>query len=204
MLRRKVLAGIGVRGGASLVAGIGACAALLLVAASGQAHSIHIETKTCAGTEEHRVIKGKLKVPADTSCTLVFDTVEGNVSVGQGARLFTERVSIKGNLSSEGAEFVALGFFGEFGTEVDGDVSIDATSGNLSKGVCPGLGVVSVCIFRGRFAGNVSITNTSPFGVAVAESVVAKDLTCTGNAFVTNSGFTNTVLGQEAGQCVGI
>jgi hypothetical protein len=202
MLRGKVLASIDVRG-APLVAGIGVCAALLLVAASAQAHSMHIETKTCAGTEEHRVIKGKLKVPADTSCTLVFDTVEGNVSVGQGARLLTEHVSIKGNLSSEGAEVVALGFFAG-GTEVDGDVRIDATSGNLNKGVCPGLGVVSVCIFGGRFAGSVSITNTSPFGVAVAHSVVAKDLTCSGNAFVTNAGFTNTVLGQEFGQCVGI
>jgi cytoskeletal protein CcmA (bactofilin family) len=204
VIRYNLLASIGVRGVARLIAGGGACVALLLAAAPAQAHSIHVETKTCEGTEEHRVIKGKLKVPAGAMCTLLEDIVEGDVSVGRGAFLFAEGVSIKGDLSSEGAAFILSGTFGGR-MQVDGDVSIDATSGNQENGVCPGFGVpVSVCILAGRFAGNVSITNTSPFGAAIAGSVVAKDLTCTGNAFVTNDGFMNTVLGQEFGQCVGL
>jgi hypothetical protein len=90
------------------------------------------------------------------------------------------------------------------GSEVDGDVSIDATSGSKVF-FC---GPESVIVFDDKFGGNVSITNTSSSGVGFGENVVAQDLTCTGNASVTNMlegvARPNTVLGQEFGQCVGL
>jgi hypothetical protein len=56
--------------------------------------------------------------------------------------------------------------------------------------------------------GNVSITNTSPAEADVAGNFVGHDLTCTGNASVTNIAFEiafpNTVAGQAFGQCVGL
>jgi hypothetical protein len=60
------------------------------------------------------------------------------------------------------------------------------------------------CLGEDRFGGNVSITNTSPDGVLIAKNFFAQDLTCTGNAFLTNNGLMNTVLGQDIGQCVGL
>jgi hypothetical protein len=207
MLRCKVLESIGVRGVAPVVAGIGVCAVLLLAAASAQAHSIHVETKTCMGTEEGRVIKGKLKVSPGTRCTLFGDIVEGDVSVGQAASFFALETVFKENLSSEGAEVVDLGLF--FPVEVDGNVSINATSG-IGRGFCSHDGVdVSVCLSSSRFRGNVSVTNTSPDGAAVFGNFIAQDLSCTGNAFVTNINalaevVPNTVLGREFGQCVGL
>jgi hypothetical protein len=200
MLRRKALAGIGVRGVTQGVAGVGVCAAALLLAAgAAQAHSIHIETKTCEGKEEHRVIKGKLRVSPGTNCILFFDTVDGNVSVAQGANFILGGHSvITGSLSTEGANSVCIAD----GSEVDENVSIDATSGTVH--LCRS----SVIVAEDKFGGNVSITNTSPSEVIFAENVVAQDLTCTGNASVTNvlAGVErpNTVLGQEFGQCVGL
>jgi hypothetical protein len=200
MFRYKVLASSGGRGVARIVAGAGVCVAtLLLTAASAQAHSIHIETKTCAGTEEHRVIKGKLTVRPGAACVLVFDTVEGNVSVGQGARLTTVATAIKENLSSEGAGFVEL-----VRSEIEGKVSIEATSGTGRPFLCLAGQLTSVCMVEDQFGGNVSVTNTAPDGVLIVNNLFAQDLTCTGNAFLTNNGFINTVLGQDIGQCVGL
>jgi hypothetical protein len=193
MLRGKVSARIGV------FAGVGACVALLLAAASAQAHTIHIETKSCTGLEEHKVIKGKLTVRPGEGCTLFNDTVDGDVSVGRGARLTTVAATVmKENLSTEGAAFVEL-----VNSEVEGNVSIEATSGTEPPFLCLA-GPLSVCMIQDRFGGNVSVINTAPNEAVLAGNLFAQDLTCTGNAFVTNDGSKNTVLGQVFGQCVGL
>jgi hypothetical protein len=197
MLRGKVLASIG-------LAGAGVCAALLMAAVPAQARVIVNvkETKYCEAQINSKEIKGKLTVRPGADCRLVGDSVDGDVSIGEGARLLTLGTGIKGNVSGKVAESVFL-----LGSEVDGDVSIDGTSGTKVAGFfCPvnGLGIISVCMKDDRVGGNVSITNTSPLGALIAKNLVGEDLTCTGNAAVTNLGEANTVLGQEFGQCVGL
>jgi hypothetical protein len=91
------------------------------------------------------------------------------------------------------------------GSEVDGNASFDATSGTRGCGLL----LSAVCLGENtRFFGSVSITNTSPNAVVIAGNLFSRDLTCTGNAFVTNNAgipqLMNTVLGQEFGQCVGL
>jgi hypothetical protein len=176
---------------------------LLLAAGSAQAHAVNLDPETCGSTAQNKVIKGELTVPPEAACTLIKDTVEGNLSIGEGARLFAGGTDIKGNLSSNSAKSMSL-----VASEVDGNVSIDATSG--TEGAFGACGTVeSVCLLGttlkpDRFLGNVSITNTSPGGAVIANSLVAQNLTCTGNAFATNLGLMDTVSGQEFGQCVGL
>jgi hypothetical protein len=196
MLRGKVLASI-------VVAGVGVCTALLIAAVPAQARVIVNvkETKYCEAQITSKEIKGKLTVRPGAKCNLVGDIVDGDVSIGQGARLLTLGTGIKGNLSGKVAESVFL-----LASEVDGNVSIDGTSGiKGSVFFCPVNGLaVSVCMEDDQVGGNVSITNTSPLGVLIAKNFVGEDLTCGENASVTNLGEANTVLGQELGQCVGL
>jgi PPE-repeat protein len=176
------------------------CAALLLTAASGQAAD-PAGGKICAEVEiTSKKIKGKLKVPPGATCTLFGDTIGGEVSVGQGARFTAIATLIKGKLSTEGAETVDLNR-----SEVGGNASFDATTGTSTL-ACFGGGIGdSVCLSpANKFFGDVSITNTSPGEAVFADNFVEHDLTCSGNALVTNDGLMNTVLGQEFGQCVGL
>lgn len=196
-----------------VVAGVGVCA-LLVAASTAQAGGATGGT-TCEGGFTFAEIRGNLTVPAGSSCSLDFTTVDGNVSVGSGADFTALAARITQNLSSEGANSVSV-----LASEVDGNASFDATSGTSTPESC-GSGV-SVCLTfafnpgtpnphpngpANKF-GNVSITNTSPAEAAVAGNFVGHDLTCTGNASVTNIAFEiafpNTVAGQVFGQCVGL
>jgi hypothetical protein len=187
---------------AVLAAGVGAA----ILAASGSAQAA-AGNQTCTGGILEVTVTGNLTVPANTLCNVIGTTVNGNVSVGSGAVFVAEFDWFKRNLSTEGANSVFM-----FLTEVDGNSSFDATSGGIS--VCGG---VSECVIensnpgvpsanpsgKSKF-GNVSITNTYPAGVNFEDNFVAHDLTCYGNAFISNFGVPNTVLGQEFGQCVGL
>jgi hypothetical protein len=201
MLRCKVFASIGVRGVARVVAGIGACVALLLAAASAQAtfipgtREITCEENSFAGEE----VPNNVTVAPGSECAFVRGEgrptiVDGNVTVGRGARLLVFGSVLKGNLSAEGAEQVDL-----LRSVVEGNASFDETSGKGSV-FCD----QSVCLLGSAFGRNVSITKSLPAGTGLAENFIAGDLTCNGNASVTNFGFVNTVLGQELGQCVGL
>jgi hypothetical protein len=201
MLRCKVFASIGVRGVARVVAGVGACVALLLAAASAQAtfvpgeREIICNENSFAGEE----VPNNVTVPPGSECAFVRGEgrptiVDGNVTVSRGARLLVFVSVIKGNLTTAGAEQVDLA-----GSVVEGNASFDATSGKGSV-FCD----QSVCLIRSAFGGSVSITKSLPAGAGLDENFIARDLTCNGNASVTNFGFMNTVLGQELGQCVGL
>jgi hypothetical protein len=198
----------GVRGATRVVAALGVCAAVLVVSAPAQAASG--TSATCNGSLYGPLeITGNLTVPAYAFCDLEGVTVDGNVSVGQGADLLAAGDLVKRNLSTEGADAVFMIF-----NEVDGNSSFDATSGSLS--ICgygvsncqlgnanPGIPNAKPHGLTNKF-GNVSITNTSPAGAIYAGNYVAHDLSCYGNAFVTNEGSLNTVLGHEFGQCAGL
>jgi hypothetical protein len=176
------------------------CAALLLAAAPGRAAGT-TGGKICSEVQiTSTKIKGKLKVPPGATCTLFGDSIGGEVSVGQGARFTAIATLIKGKLTTKGAETVDLNR-----SEVEGNASFDATTGTGTL-ACFGGGVRdSVCLSpANKFFGDVSITNTLPGEAVFANNFVEHDLTCTGNALVTNNGFMNTVLGQEFGQCVGL
>ena len=199
-----VLARPGVRG--TILAAAALAAAMVVAPAPAQAATGNV---TCTTEIDSTVITGNLTVPAGALCLLQGDTVQGNVSVGSGAEFVAGGTWIQHNLSTEGAFTVNM-----LSSEVDGNSSFDATSGTFS--ICGG--GVSVCAGfnynpgipnahphgpANKF-GNVSITNTSPAVVIYAGNFVAGSLTCSGNAFVTNDGFPNTVLSQELGQCAGL
>jgi hypothetical protein len=194
MLRGKVSASI-------VVAGLGVCA-LVLAPASAQAtfipgtRDITCAENSIAGTE----VFNNVTVPPGGFCNFVRGEgrptiVDGNVTVGKGARFLVFGSVLKGNLTTEGAEEVSL-----VGSVVEGNASLDATSGEGTF-FCPH---DPACLLGSGFGGNVSITKTSPAGALIAENFIARDLTCSGNASVKNAGFMNTVLGQEFGQCVGL
>jgi hypothetical protein len=195
----KVLAGIGVRSVALLFAGAGVCAALLLGPASGQAAGVG-GSYTCTGPADFSEFSRNLTVPAGARCGLVGDAVEGNVSVGDGARFTAIGTVIEGSVSTDGAEEVSL-----INTEVDGNASFRATSGPTTFFCLGGAIGDSVCLGpANRFFGNVSVTKTSPAKAVLTGNSIAQDLSCTGNESVTNLGLTNTVLGEEFGECEGL
>jgi hypothetical protein len=172
---------------------------MLVAAASVQADGTMGRTP-CTGPISNTEVAGNLTVPPGATCDLENVVVDGNVSVGRGADLFSF-ATIEGNLSTDGADSVTL-----LATEVDGNASFDATSGTFSPLCGPG---VSVCVLATSFSGgNVSVTDTSPAGAAFAANFVAGHLGCTGNVSVTNMVLgvegPNTVLGREFGQCVGL
>jgi hypothetical protein len=216
MLRCKVVERIRVCGVARIVAGVGVYATLLVVASSAQATFHPGAGSLICGPDKNvygEEVFNNVTVPSGANCNLIEYSktqptiVDGNVTVEKGGELFVYGSIIRGNLSAEGAGSVVL----LDRSEVVGNVNIDATSG-LSAFFCP---YASACLEDSVFGGSVSITKTSPGGVAVAGNLIARDLNCTGNVFteesspaegptVSNYGFPNTVLGQEFGQCVGL
>jgi hypothetical protein len=204
MLRYKVSASIGVRGAGRIVAGTAMCAVLLFAAASAQAEPPPKRSGvTCANNDiSGAVVPNNVTVPPGGKCAFIDKsltqptTVDGNVTVGQGAVLYAFFSVIKGNISTEGAAQVNL-----IGSLLEGNVSIDSTSGTEGTLFC---GLFAVCLLDSGFGGNLSVTNTSPLAAEISENFIVRDLTCNGNASVTNGGFTNTVLGQEFGQCAGL
>jgi hypothetical protein len=190
---------------ASIVAGFGASATLLLAAAPAQAIPGPGSSGVTCGPDENtfgREVPNNVTVPPGWICNLDVGihgertTVDGNVTVGKGAKFLAYESLLKGNLTSEGAEQVSL-----IGSVVDGNTSFDKTSAAGGSFFCT---FASVCLLGSGFGGNVSITNTAPLGALLAENLILRDLTCKGNASATNEGFPNTVFGQEYGQCVGL
>jgi hypothetical protein len=198
MLRGRVLAGVGVGGAERVFVALGMCLALLLGPASGQAAGAS-GTTTCAGAVNSSEFND-VRVPHGARCGLVGDTIDGNVFVGHDARFTAIGTLIKGSVSTQGAETVSL-----INSEVYGDASFDMTSGPTTF-FCLGGGIGdSVCLGPAdKFFSNVTITNTSPATTVVVHDFVAGNLTCIGNASVTNDEEMNTVLGRERGQCVGL
>jgi hypothetical protein len=201
MPRCKVFASIGVPGVARVVAGIGACLALLLAAASAQATFVPGEREIICSENSFNgeEVPNNVTVPPGGYCNFVVlfgvpTTVDGNVTVDRGGHLLAYRSVIKGNLSTRGATQVSV-----VGSVVEGNASIDATGGEGTF-FCD----QSVCLFGSAFGGDVSITKSLPTGAGLGKNFIAGDLTCSGNASVTNLGFMNTVLGQEFGQCIGL
>jgi hypothetical protein len=204
MLRCEVFGRIVARVVARIVAGVGVCAAtLLLAAASAQATPAPGSSGITCGPDmsiEGKEVVNNVTVPPGDFCNLVRGegrptTVDGNVTVGKDGHLIVFASVIKGNLSTEGAEQVQV-----IGSVVEDNASFDATS-DTGTFFCP---FATVCLLGSAFGGNVSITKTSPAGALIAKSFIARDLSCKGNASVTNAGFKDTVLGQEFGQCLGL
>ena len=203
---RRVMVRIGPRG--IILAGAALGVAMAAAPASAQAANGNISCTTYIGST---VITGNVTVPAGASCYLDSDTVEGSVSVHHGATFEALGAQLQGNLYAKDANTVYIYF-----SEVDGNSSIDATSG--TSNICgTTLQAAPVCAFASTFgtpnphpdgprhtSGNVSIINTSPKGAGFADNSVAGNLTCSGNTFVTNFGYPNTVEGQESGQCAGL
>jgi hypothetical protein len=171
-------------------------AAVMLIGSAASAQAKATGDTICTGFLYDVTITTNLTVPAGASCTMELCTVDGNVSVGAGADFyFAPFDHLEGNLSAEAADSVTLGV-----SEFDGNVSVDGTSG--TTGGCGG--AWTVCMFANTFNANVRVTNTNPGWFAWADNTVASNVGCSGNVFVANNGATNTVLGNESGQCSGL
>jgi hypothetical protein len=156
-------------------------------------------TTQCTGTiSDGSTINGRLVVPANATCDLLNVTVEGNVQVGTGARLFVfpfagQTVTIDGNIVADGCKSVSLGF-------VEGTAGVISVEGNVNIQNCTdGVGYAGSITISGNFV----CANNHPFCIA-AGGVVQGNLTVESNNIAPFAGPAADVVGNQVGGNVDI
>ena len=126
---------------------------------------------------------GPLEVTTGTTC-LNGATVSGNVSVSAGASLVANNATIKGSVSSTGANSIELD-----GRERRRRVHIDGTAG-------------SVALFGVNVTQDVVLANNQGAAAGHLAGNRMRALSCTGNRTApTNAGSANSVRNPATGQC---
>jgi DUF4097 and DUF4098 domain-containing protein YvlB len=148
-------------------------------------------------------VDGGLDVGPGDTCLLVMNVVNGGVHM-TGGSLQACASTINGGVRVTGGECVTLG------------ASLDDLSACLGNSISGGVGVSfvtgtgPVCVAS---SANVELEGNSINGavkldfngtVQVEANTINGSLECSGNVFVGNDGFPNTVTGKESGQCAGL
>ena len=138
-----------------------------------------------------QTIVGGVNVPDNAECTLIDVTVIGNVTVGAGSALLVCSSTITGSVKAVNSNDVHLGEVHGAncpGNTISGSVTIQGAGGaELDSSVV---------------VGPVTLTNNA--AVDVEGNSITGSLRCSGNTFITNSGFPNTVIGPKTGQCANL
>lgn len=135
---------------------------------------------------------GSLVVPEGEKCTLIGVTVEGSVTVEEGAALFTNdlngvNTTIEGNVVGRDAKTVRL---------IDTDVIGQGTTGNINLQRTTGAIIIGVegCAVDPRVGNNITLINN--FGpIAICQMTVGETITLQGNA--KNIGVYDNVIGNS-------
>ena len=138
---------------------------------------------TCSATVTGEK-RGDLRVESGVTC-VTDATIQGSVSVGQGASLVATNARITGGVTASGAASVEL-----VGTRVAGDVRITAATDR-------------VVVFGSTIGGGLALIDNRPSRpVSVIGNSIDGALTCTGNSEAPDNGGTPNKPGRGAeGQC---
>lgn len=164
-----------------------------------------VASSTTAGHCDGRLadisVDGDVTVPAGATCELVGTTVEGNVSVGHGARLYARHADVDGDIEGEGTTVVDVAD----DTDVGGNVQLESgatvtirdshVDGDLGLEDQHGVSTVT----GDSVHGNVELDGNHD-AVHLSHTRIGGDLSCQDNTPAPDGGG-NTVSGDREDQC---
>ena len=154
----------------------------------------------CSGRIDDVSVSGDVTVPDGETCELVGTRVEGNISIGQGARLYASAVDVDGDIEGERTTAVEVTDSKVGGnlqlesggsalvahSHVDGDISWQEQDGELVAR-------------ETSVGGNLEVEGNTG-GVTVFADTIRGDLSCQDNSPVPQ-GRDNSVSGDAEDQC---
>ncbi len=168
----------------------------------------HVASHAVAGHCDGRIgadsVDDDVTVPDGATCELLGTTVEGNVSIGHGARLYARGVDVDGDIEGERTALVELSAESNVGgnvqlesgataivrdSHIDGDLSWEDQHGHLLAE-------------HTSVSGNLEADGNTG-GLSLSDNKIGGDLSCQENSPTPNGGG-NTVSGDHEDQCRGL
>ena len=175
--------------------------AFVVVALIGAVPIIGFAKTECNGTITGTV-NGGITVSDGDDCILNGATVNGGVKMS-GGTLEACGSTLNGSVDATGGTCITLGLGPDDAPAtcasdlINGHVSLQNVTGGSG---CPG--VANIEIEGSNINGGADLDNNG--SIQLEGNTIQGSLDCEGNGSVTNEGITNTVTGQEKGQCAGL